>query len=193
VVTASGVEVGTVEWMYDRVEAFKLARSRRMPILIDVYQDNCGGCDKLDQVTFSAPEVVEAVQQRFIPLKVHLMKDRAFTREHQVWWTPTLMIADHSGRVRYTSVNYLPPAETLDVLDIGEGLTAMRWMGYEKAIGLFRKVEERRPDGPMTAEAMYWRGMAEYFRDGKKAASSRAVWNQIAERFPDSIWAKRQP
>ena len=191
--TAGGVAVDAVDWLYDREEAFKFARARRMPILIDVYQDNCGGCDKLDEVTFSDPLVAAQVQDRFIPLKVHLMKDRAFTREHQVWWTPTLMIADHSGLVRYTSVNYLPPAETLDVLDIGEGLAAMRWMGYEQAIELFREVEERRPDGPMTAEAMYWRGMAEYFRDGKRSASSRAVWSQISERFPDSIWAKRQP
>ena len=184
---------GTIEWLGDREEAFRLARSKRMPILIDVYQDNCGGCDRLDEETFTDPRVVDEVVNRFVPLKLHLFKDRAFTREHQVWWTPTLLIADHSGRVRYTSINFLPPDETLDVLDIGEALAAMRWRGYEKGIDLLHRVEERRPDGPMTAEAMYWRGMAEYFRDGKNPASSRAVWRQVNERFPDSIWAKRQP
>ncbi len=190
---ARDIETKAIDWRHDRAGAFREARAARMPILIDVYQDDCGGCVKLDEVTFRDPEVVNAVKARFIPVKVHLMRDREFTREQQVWWTPTLMIADHSGRVRYTSVNFLPPAETLDVLDVGEGLAAMRWMSYEAAILLFRNVETRRPDGPMTAEAMYWRGMAEYFRDGKNGASSRAVWNQIRERFPDSIWAKRQP
>jgi hypothetical protein len=45
----------------------------------------------------------------------------------------------------------------------------------------------------MTAEAIYWRGMATYFREGKAPASAKGVWQEILDRFPDSIWAKRQP
>ena len=183
----------TIGWFFDLAEAQAVARKERKPILIDVYQDNCGGCDRLDDESFRDPEVVVEVSARFVPLKLHLFQDRAFTRANQVWWTPTILIADHSGRVRYTSINFVPAAELLDVLDIGEGLAAMRWRGYDKAIDLFKDVEARRPDGPMTAEAIYWRGMAEYFRQGRSGSASRDVWSAILERFPDSIWAKRQP
>ena len=180
-------------WFTSREEAFAEARRQRKPILIDVYQDDCSGCDKLDDVTFADAEVVDEIRERFIPLKLHLFGDREFTRQHQVFWTPTILIADHSGKVRYTSVNYLPPAEFADVLDIGEGMVAMRWKEYDRSIGRFEAVESRRPDGPMTAEAIYWRGMATYFREGKAPASAKGVWQEILDRFPDSIWAKRQP
>lgn len=190
---AMAPEMTRVTWLTDREEAFAVARQQRKPILIDIYQDNCSGCDKLDDVTFADDTIAAVIAERFIPLKLGLFQDREFTRQQQVFWTPTILIADHSGKVRYTSVNYLPPEEMLDVLDIGEAMAAMRWRGYDQSIALLRGVQDRRPDGPMTAEAIYWRGMAEYFRDGKASSSAKAVWAEIQERFPDSIWAKRQP
>jgi thioredoxin-related protein len=182
-----------VHWFHDREAAFAEARKLRRPILIDVSQEDCGGCVKLDEVTFTDPAVVEEIASRFVALKLDLIGDREFTRAHQIFWTPTVLIADHSGKVRYTSVNYLPPAEMLDVLDIGEGMVAMRWKESARSIDAFKRVEDRRPDGPLTAEAIYWRGMATYFRDGKSPASAKGVWQAIKERFPDSIWALRQP
>lgn len=182
-----------IQWFHDREEAFAEARRLRRPILIDVYQDDCGGCVKLDEVTFVDDAVAADIEERFVPLKLELFGDREFTRQHQVFWTPTILIADHSGKVRYTSVNYLPPAEFRDVLDIGEGMVAMRWKEYDRSIARFRAVEERRPDGPLTAEAIYWRGMTTYFRDGKAPAVAKEIWAEITERFPESIWALRQP
>ena len=183
----------TVQWFRDRGEAFKEARRLWRPMLIDVSQDDCGGCVKLDEVTLQDPRVRNELAQRFVALKLDLFGDREFTREHQVFWTPTVLIADHSGKVRYTSVNYLPPDQFLDVLDIGEGLVAMRWKEHERSIAAFERVEMRHPNGPMTAEAIYWRGMTTYFRDGKSPASAKRIWKEIRDRFPDSIWAYRQP
>lgn len=182
-----------IAWMEDFAEAVAVARKQRRPILIDVYQDDCGGCDKLDDETFAAADVAGEIAARFVPLKLDLFQDREFTRQHQVFWTPTILIADHSGKVRYTSVNYLPPAEFLDILDIGEGMAAMRWKGYDRAIGLFTDVQERRPDGPLTPEAIYWRGIAAYFRHGKSSHAAQAEWAELLARFPDTVWAKRVP
>jgi thiol:disulfide interchange protein len=115
-----------VEWLHDWGEAMVRARAERKPVLVDVYQDDCYGCDKLDAVTFSDKRVIHAIRTRFIPLKLDLHQDREFTREQQVFWTPTILFADRSGRVRYTSPNYLPPDEFLDLLDIAEALVLMR-------------------------------------------------------------------
>ncbi len=182
-----------IAWLENFPDAVAASRKQRKPILIDVYQDDCGGCEKLVDVTFADAGVAQVIADRFVPLKLDLFQDRAFTREHQVFWTPTILIADHSGKVRYTSVNYLPPAEFLDILDIGEGLARMRWQGYTEAIDLFTQVQQRTPDGPLTPEAIYWRGVAAYFRDGKSSRSAHAEWDVLVERFPDSIWAKRVP
>lgn len=191
--TAPSYIAPAIAWLDSFADAVAVSCKQRHPILIDIYQDDCGGCDKLDDVTFADAGVAQTIADRFVPLKLDLYQDREFTREHQVFWTPTILIADHSGRVRYTSVNYLPPAEFLDVLDIGEGLARMRWQGYPKAIDLFTQVEQRTPDGPLTPEAIYWRGVAAYFRDGKSSRSAHGEWDGLVERFPNSIWAKRVP
>jgi hypothetical protein len=182
-----------ITWLTDWDEATTRARAEKKPIIVDVYQDDCGGCIRLDEETFADPAVRQQIVDRFIPVRLHLFKDRAITRAWQIFWTPTVLFGDRSGKIRYTSVNYLPAADFLDVMDIGEAMVAMRWREYETSIGRLRDVEERHPDGPMTAEAIYWRGMAEYFRDGKQPHVARDVWAEIQKRFPDSIWAKRQP
>jgi len=144
-------------------------------------------------VTYPDHRVEAAINERFVPLKLHLIDDREHTRPFQVFWTPTILIGDRSGKVRYTSVNFLPPEEFLDILDIGEAMVAMRWREYDTSVERLTDVEERRPDGPLTAEAMYWRGVTAYFQHGRSSAAANAVWSEMAGRFPESIWAKRIP
>ena len=183
----------TIHWITDWEEATKEARARKMPILVDVYQDDCGGCERLANETFTDPAVAEAIATRFIAVKLHLQRDRAIVRDWNLLWTPTVYFADRSGKIRYESMNFVPAEVMLDILDIGEAKVAMRWRELDKAIELLLDVETRHPEGPMTAEAIYWRGMAEYFKEGNNPTASRRVWAQIAEKFPNSEWAYRQP
>jgi thioredoxin-related protein len=185
--------VEPVAWMSDLAEAIREARAQRKPILIDVYKDDCHGCDRLDEETFADPEVAKQVTSRFIPLKLHLFRDREFSRQWQVFWTPTVLFADKSGKVRYTSPNFLPVPAFLDLLDIGEAEVAMRWKEHDKAIGLLTDLVQRSPDGPLTAEALYWRGIAAYFKEGNSRQAGEREWRELQERFPDSIWALRIP
>jgi hypothetical protein len=182
-----------IAWLDDFGAATAQARAQRRPILVDVYQEDCGGCDKLDRETLADPQVRTAIASRFIPVKLHLHRDRAFMRDHQVFWTPTILFADRTGRVRYTSVNYLPAPEFLDILDIGEAMVLMRWRAYDESIALLAALEYRSPSGALTAEAIYWRGVAAYFRDGKSSSSANSEWAELLSRFPDSVWAKRVP
>jgi thioredoxin-related protein len=180
-------------WLTDWEKAKAVSRAERKPILVDVYQDNCSGCDRLAGETFTDPAVAEAIANRFIAVKLHLFRDRAVVRDWGLFWTPTVLFADRTGKIRYESVNYVPADVMLDILDIGEARVAMRWKEMDTAIDRLLDVERRHPDGPMTAEAIYWRGMAEYFRDGNQPATAKRVWSKITDEFPDSIWAKRQP
>lgn len=182
-----------INWITDWDLAVKEARAQKKPILIDVYQDDCGGCERLANETFTNPDVNAAIATRFIAVKLHLQHDRAIVRDWNILWTPTVFFADRTGKIRYESMNFVPANVMMDILDIGEAKVAMRWRELDKAIGLLLAVENRHPDGPMTAEAIYWRGMAEYFRDGNNPASSKRVWARITEAFPNSEWAHRQP
>lgn len=182
-----------IDWISDWEDAKNRARAEKKPIIIDVWQDNCGGCERLMNETFRNEHVVQAISERFVPLSLHMFHDRGIVRDWGLLWTPTVLFGDRTGRIRYESVNYVPAETMLDILDIGEARVAMRWKEMDKAIELLRNVQQRHPRGSMTAEAIYWRGMAEYFRDGNSPESSRRVWAEITEHFPDSIWAQRQP
>lgn len=182
-----------IEWLTDWELAKTESRAQKKPILIDVFQDNCSGCERLEHETFADPSVIENVIDRFIPVKLHLFHDRAVVRDWGLFWTPTVLFADRTGKIRYESINYVPSEVMLDILDIGEARVAMRWREMDTAIARLNALEERNPNGPMTAEAIYWRGMAEYFKEGNKPATAKRVWAEITKRFPDSIWAKRQP
>src|SRR5690554_3215349 len=98
----------TITWINDWELAKTRSRSERKPILIDVYQDNCGGCERLMNETFADAEVISAVNNRFVPISLHMFHDRAIVRDWGLFWTPTVLFADRTGRIRYESVNYVP-------------------------------------------------------------------------------------
>jgi hypothetical protein len=143
-------------------------------------------------VTYPDPAVVAAVTERFVPLRLDLFRDRAVVRPLNVIWTPTLLFADRRGTVHYESLNFLPPADFLDLLDVGEACVRQRWGEYDRAIALFAAVTERNPEAPFAAEALYRRGIAVYLKSHSNDAMY-AVWQQLLDRFPESIWARRVP
>ena len=143
-------------------------------------------------MTYPDAAVRAAINARFVPLRLDLFADRAAVRPLNVFWTPTLLVADRRGTAHYRSINFLPPADFLDMLDIGEANARLRWAEYDRAITLLASVAERNPDGPLAPEAIYLRGIATYL---KTRSNDRmyAVWDEIRRRFPDSIWARRIP
>lgn len=143
-------------------------------------------------MTYPDPAVGEAIRQRFVPLRLDLFQDRAAVRPLNVLWTPTLMVADRRGTVHYRSINFLPPTDFLDMLDIGEANARLRWAEYDRAMALLADVTARNPDGPLAPEAIYWRGVAVYLKTHDND-QMYAIWQEILDRFPASIWAKRIP
>lgn len=143
-------------------------------------------------MTYPNPDVITAVTDRFVPVKLDLFKDRPIVRQLNVIWTPTILIADRRGTVHYQSVNFLPAADFLDMLDISEANAMLRWGRNAEALARLRETEARHPDGPLIPEAIYWRGIAAYLTHHTNAALD-AEWIPLHERFPDSAWAHRIP
>jgi hypothetical protein len=143
-------------------------------------------------VTYPDRTVRSAIEDRFVPLNLNLFQDREAVRSLNVIWTPTLLIADRRGSVHYRSLNFLPPAEFLDMLDIGEAWTRLRWGEYDRADDLLAGVRERHSDGALTAEAIYRRGIVTYLKTHSNAAMYE-IWQELRDRFPTSIWTLRIP
>lgn len=144
-------------------------------------------------MTYPDPDVQNALTERFILLKLDLFNSpRDVMRPLNVIWTPTLLFADRRGSVHYRNVNFLPPREFLTVLDIGQAHVDLRWTRSDAAIERLHSAYERDPDGKLADEVLYWWGISVYLKTHSND-EMYAVWDQLRERFPDSIWTARVP
>jgi hypothetical protein len=145
----------------------------------------------LDAVVYPVRAVINEANERFVALRL----DHAdpHVRPLQVVWLPTVLIADGRGNVQYRNVNSVPPAEFLDVLDLGETMVCLREAQYERAVDRLASLLGRRDDGPLHDEARYWLGVAGYYRGGHDGDARDQAWAELAARHPDSIWTKRIP
>jgi hypothetical protein len=135
--------------------------------------------------------VIEAVESRFVALRLDHKDPRV--RELHVAWLPTVLVADRRGVVHERNVNSVPPAEFLDVLDLGEAKARLREAGYDTAVARLEAALARRPDGPLHPELLFWLGIAGYYRGGHDGAARDRAWADLMARYPDSIWALRVP
>lgn len=54
---------------YTWEQAVELQKSAPKKVMVDMYTDWCGWCKRMDQTTFSDPEVVKYIQANFYPVK----------------------------------------------------------------------------------------------------------------------------
>ena len=52
----------------------------------------------------------------------------------------------------------------------------------------WRQVADLEPPAPVSAEALYWSGIAVFYRDKKPVDWLREYWAELGERFPESRW-----
>ena len=135
--------------------------------------------------------VAEAVAERFVALRLNQKDPRV--RDLKIVWVPTVLILDRRAVEHYRSVNAVPPAEFLDILDLGEALARMREAGYARSVALLESALGRRPDGPLHPELLFWLGVARYFRGGRDGEARDGVWANLTARYAGSIWALRVP
>lgn len=181
-----------IHWLRDWDEAFVQARRANTPVLV-VAKDpvSCLGCEQLEEYTLSDSAVQAAISERFVPLQVHPREPAM--RALRVLWFPTTVIFDKRGIEHYRAINPLPPADYLDLLAIGESLARMRSAEYVEAIDRLEGVVARSPEGPLRPEALFYLGIAWYFRERRKTGARDRIWRELTEQYPDSPWAYRVP
>lgn len=128
---------------------------------------------------------------RFVGLK--LDHRDSHVRQLNLVWLPTLYVVDKRQVVHYRSVNSLPPADLLDVLDLGEAHARLKEGRSETADRLLTAALARRVRGPLTDELLYWSAIARYFAGHHDHAARDGIWQRLKDDYPDSIWTHRIP
>lgn len=144
----------------------------------------------MDTGTYPDARVADAVTQHFVPVRVNARENRELVGRFGARWTPTLLVLDPDERVHRRWEGYLPPADFLVELRLARAHAALDQGRYEDAAREFAALVREAPDHPEAPEAQYWLGVAEYRRTGD-AERLRAAWNELAAKYPQSLWTRR--
>jgi thiol:disulfide interchange protein DsbD len=94
--------------------ALAQAKADCKPVMIDFFAEWCAACKELDEVTYTAKEVLDE-SRRFVSIKVDGTEDDELTASLQnqfgVQGLPTVAFVDHSGKVLQSPrvTGFLPP------------------------------------------------------------------------------------
>lgn len=93
-----------INWL-SITEAYQKNQEEPRKIFVDVYTDWCGWCKKMDKETFSDPEVVDMVNDKFYAVKLNAENTEPITMAGDT--TTAQMIARSMGVTGYPTIVYI--------------------------------------------------------------------------------------
>jgi outer membrane protein assembly factor BamD (BamD/ComL family) len=107
-----------------------------------------------------------------------------------VLWTPSIVILDSAGKERFRIEGYFPREQFAAQLEMGLARVAFMHKQWAEAERGYAKVKEKYADSASAAEAIYWAGVSYYQRTKDHTVLGR-ISQELAEKYPDSIWAEK--
>lgn len=172
-----------------------VARELSMPILVDFWSPGCKGCEALDTVTYGDPAVVSFINTNFVAIKynTHAADShfRVLTGNNALLWTPTLTVLGPQRHEVRRMAGYLSPADLVAELHVALGLVELHRKRPEPACRWLNEVLEDPAAEHLAAEALYWMGVAEFYRNGRSIDALAVHWEALGRRWPGSPWWRR--
>ncbi len=105
-----------IPWRPWSSEAFAQAERERKPILLAISAVWCHWCHVMDETTYSDPEVITSVRERYVPVRVdNDERPDVNARYNMGGWPTTAFLAPDGTTL--TGATYLPPEQMRTVLD----------------------------------------------------------------------------
>ncbi len=105
----------TIKWLDWTGEAFERATRENKPVLLDISAVWCHWCHRLDQDTYSVPDIAEYIEANLIPIRVDTDKRPDINRRYNMGGWPTTAFLTPDGRV-LGGGTYIPPERMRQVL-----------------------------------------------------------------------------
>lgn len=145
----------------------------------------------MDTVTYPDAAVIATVKDYFAPVRLNTADpgpaEKDLLRRSRFVWTPTLIFLDHHEIEVRRSVGFLPPADFLAELALARAMAALLHGQFAESFQVLRHIVAENGAAAAAPEALYWAGVAGYRRDGKPD-ELRVQWQELRQRFPDSVW-----
>ena len=179
-----------MNWLTNLEEAKEESQKSRKPILLQFEMDNCGGCKKLYNETYPNPQVEKEMTEKFVLLKLDLIKDREIRKEFSGYWTPSFYFLDSKGKSYYNFNGYLPPDEYRIILRLGYAETQIPKGKYAEVIEFMNKdIEQFDDKNPLLPKLLAQIGIANYIKTKDKKVFMKAM-KEIQRTYPNSLESK---
>jgi len=120
-----------IPWHVQLRDAHAVATKEGKPLLLHFYADNCTWCEKLEKGAFASPLVAAAIENDFVPVKVHANTSPSLAKMFKVDKFPTDVVVTSTGKTLSHSVSpqdvsrYVEMLqESLVTLEVTPGLLA---------------------------------------------------------------------
>ena len=98
-----------IQWQEWSDEIFIQAKTENKLILLDLMAEWCQFCKKMNTTTYRDQQVVENINQHYIPVRVDRDKNRALTKRYASYATPATIIYNNQGEEVIKRTGYIKP------------------------------------------------------------------------------------
>ncbi|WDQ19225.1 DUF255 domain-containing protein [Rhodopirellula sp. P2] len=119
----SGMAQAEIAWRKDLTTAQAEAQQTGKALLLHFTSDNCVWCDRLEAGAFKSPQVGSAVEQQYVPVKIHAGKSPELAKMFGVTKFPTDVMITPTGKPLGSSVS--PQDPTRYVAMLGQAYSKM--------------------------------------------------------------------
>jgi uncharacterized protein len=99
-----------VNWLEWSDESFAKAKAEDKPILLDIGAVWCHWCHRMDEDTYSHPQVAAFINENFIPIKVDNDRRPDINARYNMGGWPTTAFLTPEGEI-ITGATYIPPTQ----------------------------------------------------------------------------------
>jgi hypothetical protein len=167
------------------------AKELNKPLLIDFSAaPDWGACARLEAESYGDVGLASFIHENFVPLGVHIKENPRNFRRFDVFWTPTVLVADHDGKERWRLEGYLTKDEFRAHLEMGLARIALFSKKWPDAERRYNEIIERHPHSVYAPQAVYYKGISRYSISHQSAELADTA-KALAEQFPNSEWRLR--
>jgi len=181
--------MSALEWQTNLGYAEDSALSARKPILLDVYDPSCIGCQQMDAVTYAAKDVVQFIKDHLIPLRKNV-SEKSFYEKYPIIWTPTTIILDYDGNEQQRNVGFFAPDEFIPMLFLGMAKVRFGNGEFDGAQFYLNSLLNHYPESEAAPEAMYFKGV-NHFKQKNNPQELKTTYEELLAKHPGSAWTKR--
>ncbi len=178
-----------MNWLKNLDEAKEESLKTHKPIFLQFEMDGCGGCKKLEAITYKDQKVIDEMNEWFVLLKLDLIKDREVRKLLGAYWTPAMYFLDQNGNSYFHFNGYLPADEFRAMLRLGIAETIMPRGRYEDIIKIIDKDIDELVDTSFYPKLLVARETARYIKI-KDNSQLRKTLKEIQSKYPDSVEAR---